>query len=128
MFRNIAIHVIPAKPRRRSQASDSARITLSQSPRPHGNKSRWISCHDCHHRRLERKFNNLLVVVDTLIKQVHLIPTTKDVTAEGVAQLYFDNIYKLHGLPRAIISDRPTGTRNSLERSGEHCKRWLARI
>ena len=55
-----------------------------------------------------QKFNNLLVVVDTLIKQVHLIPTTKDVTAEGVAQLYFDNIYKLHGLPRAIISDRDT--------------------
>ena len=55
-----------------------------------------------------QKFNNLLVVVDTLTKQVHLVPTTKDVTAEGVAQLYFDNIYKLHGLPKAIISDRDT--------------------
>ena len=53
-----------------------------------------------------QKFNNLLVVVDTLTKQVHLVPTTIDVTAEGVAQLYFDNIYKLHGLPRGIISDR----------------------
>src|SRR5438552_10218555 len=53
-----------------------------------------------------QKFNNLLVIIDTLTKQVHLIPTPKDVTAEGVAPLYFDNIYKLHGLPQGIISDR----------------------
>ena len=53
-----------------------------------------------------QKFNNLLMIVDMLTKQVHLIPTMKNVTAEGVAQLYFDNIYKLHGLPQGIISDR----------------------
>ena len=60
-----------------------------------------------------------------LTKQVHLIPTTKDVTTEGVAQLYFDNIYKLHRLPHRIISDRDT---NSLVHSGEHCKKWLGQI
>src|SRR5213078_1326786 len=64
-----------------------------------------------------QKFNNLLVVVDTLTKQVHLVPTTKDVTAEGVAQLYFDNIYKLHGLPKAIISDRDTKFTGALWRT-----------
>src|SRR5438046_1020245 len=35
----------------------------------------------------------------------HIIPTTKNVTAQQVARLYFDNIHRLHGLPRAIISD-----------------------
>jgi transposase InsO family protein len=61
----------------------------------------------------DRKFNSLYVVVDTLAKQTHLIPTTNDVKAEGVAKLYFEHIYKHHGLPRGIISDRDskfTGT------------------
>src|SRR5438046_10405902 len=35
-----------------------------------------------------------------------LIPTTTNVKAEGVAKLYFDKIYKLHGLPKGIVSDR----------------------
>ena len=64
-----------------------------------------------------QKFNNLLVVVDTLTKQVHLIPTTKDVTAEEVDQLYFDNIYRLHRLPQGIISDRDTTFTGALLRT-----------
>ena len=43
-----------------------------------------------------------------MAKMVHLIPTTKNVTAQQVARLYYDNIYRLHGLPKAIISDRDT--------------------
>jgi transposase InsO family protein len=54
------------------------------------------------------KFNSLFVVEDYLSKQAHLIPTTTNVTAEGVAKLYFDWIYRLHGLPRAIVLDRDT--------------------
>lgn len=56
----------------------------------------------------DQKFNSLFVVVDMLSKQAHLIPTTTNVKAEGVAKLYFDQIYRLHGLPRAIVSDRDT--------------------
>ena len=52
------------------------------------------------------KFDSVYVVVDTFSKMCHIIPTTKNVTAQQVARLYFDNIYRLHGLPRAIISDR----------------------
>ena len=54
------------------------------------------------------KFNALYVVVDLLSKMTRLIPTTTNVKAEGVAKLYFDNIYKLHGLPKGIVSDRDT--------------------
>ena len=54
------------------------------------------------------KFNALYVVVDLLSKMTRLIPTTTNVKVEGVAKLYFDNIYKLHGLPKGIVSDRDT--------------------
>src|SRR5437667_7304653 len=56
----------------------------------------------------DQKFNSLFVVVDTFSKMCYLIPTTTNVKAEGVAKLYFENIYRLHGLPKAIISNRDT--------------------
>ena len=56
----------------------------------------------------DHKYNSLFVVVDILTKMVHLIPTTTNVKAEGVAKLYFENIYRLHGLPKGIVSDRDT--------------------
>jgi len=37
---------------------------------------------------------------------VHFIPTTKKTSAEGLARLFGDNVWKLHGLPESIISDR----------------------
>ena len=55
---------------------------------------------------LGAKFDSVYVVVDTFSNICHIIPTTKNVTAQQVARLYFDNIYRLHGLPKAIISDR----------------------
>ena len=56
----------------------------------------------------DQKFNSLFVVVDTFSKMSHLIPMTTNVKAEGVAKLYFEYIYRLHGLPKAIVSDRDT--------------------
>ena len=48
----------------------------------------------------------ILVVVCMLSKMVHLIPTTVEVTAKQMAALYRDNVWKLHGIPEKIISDR----------------------
>jgi transposase InsO family protein len=56
----------------------------------------------------DQKCNALYVVVDTFTKMCHLMPTTTTVKAEGVAKLYFEHIYRLHGLPKGIISDRDT--------------------
>ena len=52
------------------------------------------------------KFNSILVVIDKLTKYAHFLPIAHPYSALTVAQLYFNNIYKLHGLPKAIISDR----------------------
>ena len=51
-------------------------------------------------------FNAILVVVDRLTKMAHFVPTTDTVTAEGLATLYRDHIWGLHGIPNSIISDR----------------------
>jgi len=48
----------------------------------------------------------ILVVVDKFSKYAHFLPLSHPFTALLVAQLYLNNIYKLHGLPTAIISDR----------------------
>jgi len=37
---------------------------------------------------------------------VHFIPTTEKTMAEGLARLFRDNVWKLHGLPKSIISDQ----------------------
>ena len=50
----------------------------------------------------------ILVIVDRLTKMAHYIPTHESVTSEGTARLYFDNIFRLHGLPDSLVSDRGT--------------------
>ena len=47
-----------------------------------------------------------MVVIDRLSKLLHAIPTTNETTSEGVARLFRDHIWKYHGLPQQIISDR----------------------
>src|SRR5258707_11249302 len=51
-------------------------------------------------------FDTLLVVVDCLSKQSHFIPMIRSLNAPGLTQLYISSIFKLHGLPSSIISDR----------------------
>ena len=45
-------------------------------------------------------------MVDRFTKMGHFIPTTKKTSTEGLAHLFRDNVWKLHGLPDSIISDR----------------------
>jgi len=55
---------------------------------------------------LAQEYNSILVVVDKLTKMVHFIPTTEKISAEELARLFKNNIWKLHGLSESIISDR----------------------
>ena len=47
----------------------------------------------------------IMTVVDSVSKRVHFIPTHTTVTAEGAARLFLYHVWKLHGLPKHIISD-----------------------
>jgi hypothetical protein len=49
-------------------------------------------------------YNCILVVVDKFSKYAHFVPLSHPFTAFQIALAYLTNIYKLHGLPKAIIS------------------------
>jgi hypothetical protein len=53
-----------------------------------------------------RGYNAIMVVVDRLSKRAHLIPTTNEVDSIGIARLFRDHVWKLHGIPEEVISDR----------------------
>ena len=53
-------------------------------------------------------YDAILVVVDRLTKMAHFIPTRESVSAPQVADLFISHIFRLHGLPRSIVSDRDT--------------------
>ena len=55
---------------------------------------------------LAQGYNAILVVCDRLTKMAHFIPITEKTSAAGLARLFRDNVWKLHGLPESIISDR----------------------
>ena len=48
----------------------------------------------------------ILVVCDRLSKMTHFMATIEGMSVEGLARLFRDNIWKLHGLPESIVSDR----------------------
>jgi len=48
----------------------------------------------------------ILVVCDRLSKMTHFVATTEGTSAEGLARLFRDNVWKLHGLPESVVSDR----------------------
>lgn len=51
-------------------------------------------------------FTAIVVFVDRLSKMVHLAPCTKHVTAEQLGQLLEKHVFRLHGVPQDIVSDR----------------------
>jgi len=55
---------------------------------------------------LAQKYNAILVVCDCFSKIAHFIATIEKTSAEGLAKLFQDHVWKLHGLPESIISDR----------------------
>ena len=60
--------------------------------------------------------DSILVVCDQHSKQAHFIPTSKETSSAGLARLFLHNVWKLHGLPDSIISDRgPTFASNMMK-------------
>jgi len=52
------------------------------------------------------KHNAILTIVDRLSKIAVFIPTTMNVTAKGLDELFFAHVFRHFGLPSVLISDR----------------------
>ena len=55
---------------------------------------------------LAQGYDMILVVCDWFSKMAHFIATTKKTSAEELTRLFRDYVWKLHGLPESIISNR----------------------
>ncbi|XP_073061817.1 uncharacterized protein [Primulina eburnea] len=63
-------------------------------------------------------FNSIWVIVDRLTKSAHFIPISHKYEVEKLAEVYQNEIIRLHGIPNTIVSDRdPRGTMNGHERA-----------
>ena len=51
-------------------------------------------------------YDMICVIIDLLTSMVHLVPSKQTYRATDIAELMFEAVYKLHGLPERIISDR----------------------
>ena len=48
----------------------------------------------------------LWVIVDRMTKTAHFLPIRMNYSLDKLAQLYVDDIVRLHGIPTSIVSDR----------------------
>ena len=53
-----------------------------------------------------QKHDSIWVIVDRLTKTAHFIPVNTTYYAKKYAEIYLDQIVRLHGVPKTIISDR----------------------
>eukprot|EP00253_Pinus_taeda_P020306 PITA_20306 len=56
--------------------------------------------------KTKRNNDSIFVVVDKLSKAAHFIPVQSTYRAAQIAHIFMQNVFKLHGLPKTIISDR----------------------
>ena len=56
--------------------------------------------------RTQRQHDAIWVIVDRLTKSTHFLPVNVKDSLEKLAQLYVDEIVRLHGVPISIVSDR----------------------
>ena len=55
---------------------------------------------------ISKGYDSILVVCDRFLKMSHFVATTEKTMVEGLVRLFRDNVWKLHGLPESMISDR----------------------
>ena len=52
-----------------------------------------------------KRFDTICIFIDWFSKQTHLVSTYTELTSEGMACLYRDHVFYLHGIPQKVIHD-----------------------
>ena len=50
--------------------------------------------------------NTIIIIIDQFTKMIRLKAITTNISSEEIAKIYRDNIWKLHRIPRKVLSDR----------------------
>ena len=53
-----------------------------------------------------RQHDSIIIVVDKLTKAAHFIPVKYTHKTDDIEKIFLKEIFKLHGFPKAIVSDR----------------------
>ena len=59
-----------------------------------------------HLPKTAKGFTGIFVAVDKLTKMVHMAPCHDTDDAKATADLFRGNVFRFHGMPRAVVSDR----------------------
>ena len=81
---------------------------LHPIPIPTDPFSQWTMDLIIHLPETKAGYTAIVVFVERLTKLVHMVATTTKVTARELAQIFFNTVFKHHGMPKVIISDRDT--------------------
>ena len=55
-----------------------------------------------------RQHGSIMVVIDKLSKAAHFIPVKSTYKVFNIVDIFMKEIFKLHGIPKVIVSDRDT--------------------
>ena len=56
--------------------------------------------------KTRQNHDSVWVIVDRLTKSAHFLPVNNTYTMDKLAELYVQNIVRLHGVPKSIVLDR----------------------
>ncbi|GKB02638.1 retrotransposable element Tf2 [Tanacetum coccineum] len=82
-----------------------------------------------HHLPSSNGKTTIFVMVDRLSKYAHFVPLSRLFTGAQIAQVFLDNVYKLHGFPKVIVNGQAEVANRCLEcylrcMSSEKPKAW----
>lgn len=56
--------------------------------------------------KTSKSFDSIWVIVDQLTKSAHFVPIKTGMSVVKLAEIYIEQIVRLHGIPSSFVSDR----------------------